>query len=127
MTHLDPSPVQFPAAAAGERAFPALVLACMTTGTALMEGAMSPIHEAAEHILGHPVWTHEFAEKAVWTRLREAIRAHHPSLPFGTPENWQHTRDEVLARFPDPLVMPRGQDQRAEDPIASATCIMGSH
>ncbi len=105
--------------------FPALVLACITTGTALMESAMSPVNEAAEHILGHPVWTHEFSDKAVWTKLREAIREHHPQLPFGRPDDWQATRDEVLARFPEPLVMPRGNADRAEDPISSAHRIMG--
>ena len=86
---------------------------------------MSPMHEAAEHILGHPVWTHEFADKAVWAKLREAIREHHPRLPFGTPDSWQATRDDVLARFPDPLVMPKGHAERKEDPITSAKRIMG--
>lgn len=110
---------------ADAKSFPALVLASITTGTALMEGVMSPMHEAAEHILGHPVWTHEFADKTVWTKLREAIREHHPRLPFGKPDDWKATRDEVLARFPDPLVMPRGNADRAEDPISSAHRIMG--
>ena len=109
-----------------DKAFPALTLACITTGVALMEGAMSPMHEAAEHILGHPVWTHEFADKAVWTKLREAIRQHHPHLPFGKPDDWKATRDEVLARFPDPLVMPLGTAECAEDPISSAERIMGT-
>lgn len=108
-----------------DRAFPALVLASITTGVSLQEGGLSPVHEAAEHILGHPVWTHEFADQAVWTKLRDAIREHHPGLPFGNPDDWKLTRDEVLARFPDPLTMPLGAFARAEDPIASVERIMG--
>ncbi len=122
------SPEAAPAAEVREtrdREFPALTLACITTGVALMDGAMSAMHEAVEHILGHPVWTHEFADKAVWAKLRDAIREHHPGLPFGKPDDWQATRDDVLARFPDPLTMPRGTSERGEDPITSAERIMG--
>lgn len=107
------------------RAFPALTLASITTGVSLQTGGLSPIHEAAEHILGHPVWTHEFAEKSLWTKLREAIREHHPDLPFGKPDDWKLTRDEVLVRFPEPLTMPRGTGERTEDPLTSAERIMG--
>lgn len=110
----------------GQKTFPALVLAGITTGVMLAEGMFPQIHEAAEHILGHPVWTHEFAEKAVWVKLRDAIREHHPSLPFGKPDDWKATRDDVLVRFPEPLAMPRGMTERQEDPISSAERIMGA-
>ena len=34
----------------------------------------SDMHEYIEKKLGRPVWTHEFANKNIWTEIREKIR-----------------------------------------------------
>lgn len=49
----------------------AAIIGCFT-GVAC--GPFSDIHEKAESLLGHPVWTHEFANKELMAALREAAR-----------------------------------------------------
>lgn len=58
-------------------------VAGMMTGYVLGEDdetGFSAQHRLAEHVLGHPVWTHEFAEGAIWERLRDALLLQHPEL-----------------------------------------------
>lgn len=43
------------------------------TGIAI--GPFSDIQGYAERILGHPVWTHEFADKEFCDRLKQAAKA----------------------------------------------------
>lgn len=41
--------------------------------------------------MGHPIWTHHFADKALWQAIQDAILAQHPSMPINiagvTPAN----------------------------------------
>lgn len=37
-------------------------------------------HELSEVLIGHPLWTHEFAEQALWEQLRQAALSQHPEL-----------------------------------------------
>lgn len=39
-------------------------------------------HEAAEGLLGHPIWTHEFAMEETWDYLRVALAARDEGVPF---------------------------------------------
>lgn len=58
-------------------------VAGMMTGVVLGEDdetGFSAQHRLTEHVLGHPVWTHEFAEKAIWERVKNALLAQHPEL-----------------------------------------------
>jgi hypothetical protein len=43
------------------------------TGFAI--GPFSDIQEYAEKVLGKPLWTHEFADKKLMLKLREAAKA----------------------------------------------------
>jgi len=38
------------------------------------------MHECAEWVAGHPIWTHEFASHALNVSLRDAVLAQHPIL-----------------------------------------------
>ena len=38
-------------------------------------GPFSDLHAYAERVLGRPVWTHQFANEALETELREAAKA----------------------------------------------------
>ena len=72
-----------------EREIPTLVLASLTTGIMLAE-EFAHVHQAAEYILGHSIWTHQFGRPEIWEALREKISAQHPQLPQGdqTDEEW---------------------------------------
>lgn len=53
------------------REFPTAVIASLTTGVLLCE--FSKMHEAAEYVMGHPIWTHHFADEALNRAMRHKI------------------------------------------------------
>lgn len=55
--------------------------------TGYAAGPFSDIHGYAEKVLGRPIWTHEFATKAVTDALREAARADFVALAAEAPED----------------------------------------
>lgn len=57
--------------------FPIEVVAGLISGINL--GSVGDIHECAEFIAGHSIWMHEFAERALFDRLRNLAVA---QLPF---------------------------------------------
>ncbi len=42
--------------------------------TGISCGPFGDIHEYAERVLGRPVWTHQFADPAVWAELKAAVK-----------------------------------------------------
>lgn len=79
------------------------------------------IHEAAEWIAGHPIWTHEFAMKEVWDELGTRIVAVHPEfasaqndLPKVTPEN---AADIIRGYSKSMWEMPEGDGKRMMGPL----------
>ena len=48
--------------------------AVLTAFTGILLGRMTAFHKYAEHLLERPVYTHEFAEREVWDRLKELSR-----------------------------------------------------
>jgi len=42
--------------------------------TGIACGPFSDVHEKAEQLLGRPIFTHEFAGKAIWEQLKIAVR-----------------------------------------------------
>jgi hypothetical protein len=45
--------------------------AIVTIYTGISIGEFSDAHEYAEEIMGYPIWTHEFASKSLWEKLKE--------------------------------------------------------
>lgn len=62
------------------RDFPIAVIASISTGVLLCK--FSEIHEAAEYLMGHPIWTHHFADKALWAEMRRSIVEQSPGFPI---------------------------------------------
>jgi len=61
------------------REFPTAVIASLSTGVLLCDfGAMQ---EAAEYLMGHPIWTHHFADKQLCGEMRKSIVAQCPGMP----------------------------------------------
>lgn len=76
------------------RDFPTAVIASISTGRLLCK--FSDLHEAAEYLMGHPIWTHHFASKDLWQEMQKTIVEQCPGMPTAdiegvTPENvWEH-------------------------------------
>ena len=63
------------------RDFPVDVIASLSTGIVLCEGGFGKMHEAAEYLMGHPVWTHHFANKELWAEMQKTILEQCPGMP----------------------------------------------
>ena len=107
------------------KTFDARVIGTLTTGIVLLAD-MPAIHEAFEHVLGHPVWTHELADKAVWKAATTNIVAAHPKFPTSKPADWQALAEELVVRYPDGVTLPRGTGFRRADPLTTLREIAGT-
>ena len=61
------------------RDFPTAVIASLSSGISLCN--FSEMHEAAEFLMGHPIWTHHFAQKGLWEEMQKTILAQCPGFP----------------------------------------------
>jgi hypothetical protein len=92
-------------------------LATLTTGTVMVKG-MAGVYEAAETIVGHPVWTHELG--IAMDRARAVIPTQLPGFPVeATVENYQQVLAETIARFGETVEIERGTAVRTAGPVAT--------
>ena len=81
------------------RDFPTEVIASLSSGVMLCE-RFSAMHEAAEFLMGHPIWTHHFANKELWGEMRKTILEQCPGMPVSddeiTKENYREKRAELI-------------------------------
>jgi hypothetical protein len=49
-------------------------------------GPFSDVHELAERVAGRPIWTHQFAEKALWEELKTKIKPEFLALCYDPQE-----------------------------------------
>lgn len=61
------------------REFPSEVIASLSSGVLLCD--FSAMHECAEFLMGHPIWTHHFANQELWQEMRRAILEQCPGMP----------------------------------------------
>ena len=61
------------------RDFPTAVIASLATGILLCK--FDEMHEAAEFLMGHPIWTHHFANADLWHKMRQNITEQCPDMP----------------------------------------------
>lgn len=62
------------------RDFPTAVIASISTGVLLCK--FSDMHEAVEYLMGHPIWTHHFADEKLCEDMRRAIAGQCPGMPL---------------------------------------------
>lgn len=97
------------------RDFDPRILGSITSGTLLIQ-PFSLVHEAIEHIVGHPVWTHELP--AVCRDLcAPEILSRYPDMPKETPEDWQACAASLSDRYGPAVSMPRGNGVRTSSPL----------
>jgi hypothetical protein len=97
------------------KSFDPAVIATLSTGT-LLVAPFGLAHEAAEWIMGHSVWTHQFP--TLLPKMREAVLAQFPDMPVDCAEG-QHeaVRDAVRARYGEAVEVARGGGETAIAPL----------
>lgn len=74
-------------------------LASITTGKLLCPFA--EMHQAAEFVMGHQIWTHHFADRTLVDDMKRTVLAQCPNLPSeldATPENWKEKLADLECR-----------------------------
>jgi hypothetical protein len=83
------------------RDFPTAVIASLSSGILLCK--FGDMHEAAEYLMGHPIWTHHFADKNLWSEMQKTITEQCPGMPTDLPDvtkdNWENKRVALEAEF----------------------------
>lgn len=81
------------------REFSTAAIASITTGFLLCK--FGDMHEAAEFVMGHPIWTHHFADKTLNDEMRKTVLAQVPDMPTKidgvTNENYRQKLAEIEA------------------------------
>lgn len=92
------------------REFPTAAIASITTGVMLCK--FGDMHEAAEFVMGHPIWTHHFADKTLNEEMRKTVLAQLPEMPTKidgvTPENYLQKLAEIEAVVGSTVKLKRG-------------------
>lgn len=109
------------------KAFSTAAVVSLSSGLLLCE--FGEMHEVAEYLMGHPIWTHEFASKPMWDLMKSKLLAQHPGLPVDADgadgEKWQDYLAAACATFGETLTITKGEEVRAADPITTARNIIG--
>jgi hypothetical protein len=99
--------------------FPTEVIASLSTGVLMSK--FSDMHEAAEHLMGCSIWTHQFADKSLFQAMQAAILLRHPTMPTSaegvTPENVHLKVRELHAAHGATLAIARGNGAAAKSPL----------
>ena len=94
------------------RDFPTTVIASLSTGIVLCEKGFSPMHEAAEYLMGHPIWTHQFADKELCQEMKRAIAEQCPGMPTEASgigkDNWRDFAAKLEAEFGPTVTIRKG-------------------
>ena len=61
------------------REFPTAVIASISTGVLMCD--FGKMHEAAEYLMGHSIWTHHFADRTLCSEMKRAIAEQCPGMP----------------------------------------------
>jgi hypothetical protein len=92
------------------RDFPTAVIASIATGIVLCD--FSDMHEAAEFLMGHPIWTHQFADKQLVAEMQKTILEQCPGMPLSlegvTAENYREHVRRLEAEFGPTIKIRRG-------------------
>lgn len=80
--------------------FPTAVIASLSSGVLLCK--FGDMYEAAEYLMGHPIWTHHFASKELWKEMQRTILEQCPGMPTEFPaninsENWHEFKAKLEA------------------------------
>lgn len=61
--------------------------------TGISCGPFGDVHELAEELMGHPIWTHQFADEKVWGVLKEKVRPQFLEICYDPPKKEENESD----------------------------------
>lgn len=97
--------------------FPSTALATLSSGTVLIT-PFSKVHEAAEWIMGHPIWTHQFP--SLRAEIENAVLRQFPGMPTEIEgcnrDNWREHADRIETQFGKTVSVKRGDGLTAQLP-----------
>lgn len=101
------------------RDFPTAVILSLTSGTLFCD--FSAMHEAATYLMGHPIWTHHFADKELWSEMKRTVIEQCPGFPADeiegvTAENYLEKLAPVEAEFGKTIRIRKGSGLTARLP-----------
>lgn len=107
------------------KTFSTAAVVSLTSGLLLCK--FGEMHELAEYVMGHPIWTHEFASKPLWELMKSKLLEQHPDLPVEADESqpWQDYLAAACAKFGETLTITKGEEVRAADPMTTARAMLG--
>ena len=92
------------------RDFPTAVIASLSSGVLLCK--FDEMHQAAEFLMGHPIWTHHFANKDLWKEMQGTILEQCPGMPTDAPgitkDNWPEFKAKLEAELGATVKIRRG-------------------
>lgn len=101
------------------RDFPTAVIASLSSGTLLCK--FVDMHEAAEFLMGHPIWTHHFANKELWQKMQATILEQCPGMPTeidgATKDNYLEKVAALEAKIGKVVRIRRGTGATAMHPL----------
>lgn len=113
-----------------KKEFKTLAVGTASCGVVLTNGVTySDLQAIVEHVLGHPVWTHELTDKGVLLRMSSAIREQLPDMPENDGEddlNCELIAGRLLQTYGETVTLEKGSDERTEDPVTSAFRIIAN-
>jgi len=79
------------------------------------------MHEAAEYLMGHPIWTHHFASKDLSADMRKKVLEQCPDMPTELPgvtsDNYSERLVEIEASLGATVVIRKGDGSAAMHPF----------
>lgn len=108
--------------------FPTLHVASAITGVGLCDGMKySTIHEIAEFLAGHPVWTHELGHLEMMQRISDHAREQFPAMPTEeeAQADFRAAAVKALAAYGETVTVRRGSLERGADPISTLVEMVG--
>ncbi|HBR26846.1 MAG TPA: hypothetical protein DD732_07425 [Rhizobiales bacterium] len=79
------------------------------------------MHEAAEYLMGHPIWTHHFADKGLWLKMQRAVVEQCPGMPTELPgadkDNYLAKLAEIEAEIGKVVKIRKGDGSTAMYPL----------
>lgn len=101
-----------------KKIFPALLVASAATGICLGSGVtIARMQEVYDHVLGHPVWTHELPSYG--PEVHRLLREQFPQMPTEeeAQADWQPAAAAMTAAYGAELSVRGGFGERTKSPV----------
>lgn len=92
------------------RYFPTAAITSISTGVLLCN--FSNMHEAAEYLMGHSIWTYHFADDILCNEMKQTVTEQYPEMPLEiegvTKDNYLQKVADLEAKFGKTIKIRKG-------------------